>query len=237
MAASLAVAAPGLKVCGLTRAEDLRACAELGVDMVGLNFWPGSKRFLELDAGRRVLEQARGEHPAARFEPARVGVFVDAALDTVAAHVEAWSLAAIQPHGDAPVEPYAALAQRLGIAWVWVIRGTPALEGLRLPEPAPQLVLLDAAVPGYGGAGHRTDWDWAAQAVIALSPTPVWIAGGIHPGNVTEVLGRVRPAGVDLASGAEPSGARQGEKDRAAIAALVHARDHARASLRGKPAD
>lgn len=209
--------AVGLKICGLTRAEDLRACDELGVDAVGLNFWPGSKRALEPEAGRELVASLRGSGPT------RVGVFVDAPLAQVEAAIDACALELIQPHGDAPVEAYAELAVGRGLGWVWVLRGTPDLEALRLPEPRPRWILLDAAVAGYGGAGRRTDWAWAAEAVEALAPIPVWLAGGVTPDNVAEALERVRPAGVDVASGAELPGAGRGEKDREAIAALIRA--------------
>ncbi|MCA9700223.1 MAG: hypothetical protein KC431_22045, partial [Myxococcales bacterium] len=114
----------GLKICGVTRAEDLRRCIELGVDAIGLNLWPGSRRHLSLDAAETMLRSADVQIDSDE-SPTRVGVFVDAALAEVEAAVERLGLALIQPHGDAPVEPYAALAAGLGVGWIWVIRGTP----------------------------------------------------------------------------------------------------------------
>jgi phosphoribosylanthranilate isomerase len=102
-----------------------------------------------------------------------------------------------------------------------VVRGTPALERLRVPSPGPRWVLLDAAVAGYGGAGQPTDWGWAAEAVAALAPLPVWLAGGISPDNAAQAIAAVRPAGVDVASGAELPGASHGHKQRSSIAALL----------------
>lgn len=201
----------GLKVCGITRAEDMQACVELGVDAVGLNFWPGSKRFVELDEARALVEGLAG---AGR--PRRVGVFVDAPPAAVTIASIVLRLDAIQAHGEEP-DLYARLAAQLGIAWVWVIRGTPSLDALAIPEPAPAWVLLDAAVPGFGGAGTPTDWDWAARAVERLAPLPVWLAGGITPANAAEAIARVRPAGLDVASGVETA---PGIKSREAIARL-----------------
>lgn len=209
-------AALKLKVCGVTRAQDVRACRAAGVDAIGINLWPGSKRHLDLAAAGRMLAEAGPT-------PTRVGVFVDAPLDEVAQAVRALDLAAIQPHGDADPRPYAALAGELGVDWIWVVRGTPNLDRLEVPTPEPAWILLDAAVPGFGGAGHRTDWDWAAAAVRHLAPRAVWLAGGVRPDNVAEAVARVRPAGLDVASGAEFPGAARGEKDPAAIAALVAA--------------
>lgn len=201
----------GLKVCGITRVEDLRACIELGVDAIGLNFWPGSKRFVDPIRARSLIESMD-------WGPSKkVGVFVDAPVEEVEAAIATLGLDLIQPHGDAQPEPYAQLAARRKVGWIWVLRGTPALDRLELPTPAPTWVLLDAAVAGFGGAGRTTDWDWAAQAVQRLSPVPVWLAGGIDPSNAAQALARVRPAGLDVASGVETA---PGSKSREAIASL-----------------
>ncbi len=204
--------APGLKVCGITRRADLEVCTSLGVDAVGINLWSGSKRGLTLDAAAALLEGAgRGV--------LRIGVSVDHAPGALDAAARRLHLDAIQPHGDADPRLFAAL----GRPWVWVVRGTPQLSSLRVPTPEPMWVLLDAAVAGYGGAGAQTDWAWAAEAVRALAPLPVWLAGGITVDNAAAALRQVRPAGLDVASGSESPGADRGQKDAARIAALLDA--------------
>jgi phosphoribosylanthranilate isomerase len=165
-----------LKVCGVTRPEDLAACALLGVDAVGINLWKGSRRGLTLAQAKALIDEVR---PPRSLE--RVGVF--------------------------------------GFSYLWVVRGTPT--ALQVPTPAPRRVLLDAAVAGFGGAGQTTDWQWAARAVRELAPHEVWLAGGITPANAAAALQQVRPAGLDVASGTELPGATRGEKDGAAIAALM----------------
>ncbi len=202
----------GLKVCGITRRGDLELCDALGVDAVGLNLWSGSKRGLSVEAAAALLSGApRGA--------LRVGVSVEHTPEALDAAARRLGLDAIQPHGDADPAPFAAL----GRPWVWVVRGTPPLATLRVPTPDPMWVLLDAAVAGYGGAGARTDWEWAAQAVRALAPLPVWLAGGITPDNAAAALSQVRPAGLDVASGSEQPGADRGQKDAARIEALLRA--------------
>ncbi|MCR9161986.1 MAG: phosphoribosylanthranilate isomerase [Nannocystaceae bacterium] len=201
----------GLKVCGITRREDLEVCDALGVDAVGINFWSGSKRGVSVEHAQTLLEGSAGGQ--------RVGVFVDHRPSDVLAIARTLRLDAVQPHGDADPEPFAAL----GLPWVWVVRGTPDLATLRVPTPAPAWILLDAAVPGFGGAGAKTDWTWAARAVAVLAPHPVWLAGGITPDNAAAALAQVRPAGLDVASGTEPPGATGGEKDAARIRALLAA--------------
>lgn len=200
-----------LKVCGVTRPEDLAACVELGVDAVGINLWAGSRRGLTLTEAVALVQAVRPP-PAL----ARIGVFVDPSGDEVRRAVEALALDLVQIVGARePAGP--------GLPRVWVIRGTPPLAELRPPAPPPARVLLDAAVPGFGGAGQTTDWTWARAAVQHLAPLEVWLAGGITPGNAAAAIAQVRPAGLDVASGSELPGARRGEKDRAAIAALVAA--------------
>lgn len=201
-----------LKVCGVTRPEDLAACVELGVDAVGINLWRGSRRGLELAEAIALIEAVR---PPRTLE--RVGVFVAPGEDEVRRAVEALELDLVQIVGDGPE------VAGFGLPYLWVIRGTPELAALRVPSPAPRRALLDAAVPGYGGAGHATDWGWARAAVERLAGLEVWLAGGITPANAAAALEQVRPAGLDVASGTELPGARRGEKDRAAIAALVAA--------------
>lgn len=200
-----------LKVCGVTRPEDLAACVELGVDAVGLNLWPGSRRHLSLSAARALLDAVR---PPPSLE--RVGVFVDPGEDEVREAARVLGLDLVQIVGGR--EP-------AGFGWpyLWVIRGTPPLAELRPPSPAPRRVLLDAAVSGYGGAGQTTDWTWGRAAVRQLAPLEVWLAGGITPDNAMAAIAAVRPAGLDVASGTEIAGARRGEKDRAAIVALLAA--------------
>lgn len=199
-----------LKVCGVTRAEDLAACVELGVDAVGINLWSGSRRGLTLAEAEALVAAVR---PPRTLE--RVGVFVAPSEDEVRRAFAALGLDLVQIVGDGPE------VAGFGLPYLWVIRGTPDLEALRVPSPAPRRVLLDAAVPGYGGAGHATDWAWARRAVERLAGHEVWLAGGITAANAAAALEQVRPAGLDVASGTELPGARRGEKDRAAIAALV----------------
>lgn len=201
-----------LKICGVTRPEDLIACAELGVDAVGINLWSGSRRGLTLAEAAALLRTA----PIAGVE--RVGVFVDPTREELLQAHATLRLDLVQVVGDAPFEPPP------GVAWTWVIRGTPDLATLASPAIPPARILLDAAVAGWGGAGQATDWTWARAAVDALSPcAPVWLAGGITPDNAAAALAAVRPAGLDVASGAELPGAARGAKDRDRIAALLAA--------------
>lgn len=202
----------GLKICGVTRPEDLAVCVELGVDAVGINLWSGSRRGLTLAEAKLLVSDAM----PASGGPERIGVFVNPGFDEVVrAHAEL-GLDLVQIIADDPTQQWPELPR------LHVIRGTP--PQIELSSPMPARLLLDAAVAGYGGAGVTTDWKWARAAVQGLSPMlPVWLAGGITPDNAAAAIAAVGPAGLDVASGAELAGARRGEKDRAKIAALLAA--------------
>ncbi len=210
----------GLKVCGVTNADDLRACRDAGVDAVGINFWTGSKRYAPGPDAARWVEQVRAEGEL----PTLVGVFVDPVPSYMTAIVDAVGLELVQLHGDSPVSAYAALGQ----PWVQVIRGPRPLAKVRVSKPTPRWVLLDAAVPGYGGQGVQLDWPWARSAVAALSAHDVWLAGGIGPDNAEDAIVTVGPAGLDVASGVEIERDTR-RKDPAKIAALVRICHNARA--------
>jgi phosphoribosylanthranilate isomerase len=216
-----------LKICGIVRAEDLHACIELGVDAVGINLWSGSRRHVPLERASALLADlglGGGVRPVGC--PRIVGVFVDPAVDELVRACETLALDAIQLHGERSIAEYPGVTT----PWIRVVRGTPSVdvaEGV-----APSWTLLDAAVPGYGGAGVPTDWTWAAEIVRRLAPHPVWLAGGLGPHNADEAIERVSPAGIDVASGAELGGAAPaGWKSRERIAALVSICGRARVDL------
>jgi len=211
--------AVALKICGIVRAIDLRACMELGVDAVGLNLWASSPRAVTIERAAAMLADA-GLAPGARPQsrPRIVGVFVDPAPRELARACETLALDAAQLHGNRSIDHYADVAT----PWIRVLRGNVDLDSLAPPKREPVWTLLDAAVRGYGGAGVRADWPWAAQAVLRAWPRPVWLAGGITPDNAAEAIGLVAPAGIDVASGVELGpGAPVGWKSRERIAALV----------------
>lgn len=200
-----------VKVCGLTRAEDIAACAAAGVDAVGLNLWPRSKRYVE----RARAAQLAREAPAGLL---KVALFVDAPLEEVVAALTEEPFDVAQLHGDETPEYVAALAARVGARRVWKAlrlrdaRSLDALEGW-----AADRVLVDADAPGKGGSGLPADRALAAEAARRR---PIVLAGGLSPSTVAEAVRVVRPAGVDVASGVERA---PGIKDPDAVAAFVRA--------------
>jgi phosphoribosylanthranilate isomerase len=186
-----------VKICGITRQVDADVAAEAGADWIGLNFWPGSKRRVTIDAARGI-----------RTPLHKVGVFVNATLDEIRRAVEEVGLDRIQLHGDEPADFWAGPPPALRVA-----RGLDALSA------GEGVVLLDAATPGYGGAGEPLDWE-LVRAAVEKTRREIILAGGLTPANVAEAVRVVRPAGVDVASGVESSpGIKDAEKIRAFVTA------------------
>ena len=193
-----------IKICGLTRPLDARRAAELGADALGLNFFARSKRVVSIDQARRI---------AAHVPPLvwLVGIFVDASTRTIERTVRAVGLHAVQLHG-AEGEAQVRELRACGLPTLKAV--TPGTRGLFLSANA---LVLDAAQPGHGGGGVRFDWRLALPLV---KRRPVLLAGGLTPNNVAEAVRRVRPFGVDVASGVESA---PGLKDSRRMAAFINA--------------
>jgi phosphoribosylanthranilate isomerase len=184
-----------IKICGFTRVGDVKVAARVGADMIGLNFWPGSKRRVDLEMAARLAQVTRDQSRVAEV----VGVFVDPSDDEIAAADAAVGLDWIQLHGDESRERVAALGPRAFKA----ARVGSAADVERALEYPGEWLMLDARVPGYGGAGTSFDWDLAAP--VARSGRRWILAGGLEPGNVAEAIARLAPTAVDVASGVEKS--------------------------------
>lgn len=195
-----------IKVCGLTRPEDVALLAELGVDAVGFIYAERSKRALTPTAAAAL----------ARVTPAiltRVGVFVDASLAELEAAQESAGLHLLQLHGALPE----GLLEWAAARHVGLMRAVAfdADAPPRLP-PAPP---FDALLIDGPEAGSGQPFDWAGAA--ALRGAPGWVlAGGLTPQNAAAALTALRPPAVDVASGVEAS---PGVKSATALRAFVRA--------------
>lgn len=181
-----------IKVCGLTRMADVDACVRAGVDALGLNFWPGTPRRVDLAFAREVVEACSCEV---------VGVFVDADIDTIRRVREHTGLRWVQLHGDETPEDVEAL-----LPHAYKAVGVPVSGEVDVASLAERFLgerlLVDARVPGAmpGGTGARFDWRLATSLARSRVLT---LAGGLDAGNVAEAIAIVRPARVDVASGVE----------------------------------
>src|SRR6185369_15597173 len=191
-----------IKICGVTTPE-----AAAGADAVGVNFWPGSKRFVgDHAAARRVLDAL----PAGVL---RVGVFVNAPCAEVAATMSDLGLDRAQLHGDEAPDDFACVA-RDRIIRALRVRDEGSLAAAAGWKGA--VMLLDAYVEGYGGGGVAAP----SGLIAARAARPFLLAGGLTPANVAEAIRATCPDGVDVASGVESA---PGRKDPAKVAAFVRA--------------
>lgn len=193
-----------IKICGVTRAEDVRAAAAAGADAIGLNFYRASPRSIDLPRARALA----GEIPEG---VARVGVFVNASPEEIRRAHRALGLDWIQLHGD---EPPGVVAQLHDLPVIRAFRcrdprfaEVPAyLDQCRRLGRLPRAVLVDAFAPGtYGGTGATVAWDALADAAAGFGQLPLILAGGLRDTNVAAAIERVRPRAVDTASGVEAS--------------------------------
>jgi phosphoribosylanthranilate isomerase len=182
-----------VKVCGITRPEDAEAADRAGADAVGLIFAPSPRRI--------DLQQATAIERVLSPWIVRVGVFVDAGLAAMDRAIAAARLDVLQLHGRETPEFVRKVREEFGLRIVKSVRVGDGLDLVRPDEYEVDAFLFDTYVPGRaGGTGKTFDWDlavpWARRVRLIL-------AGGLTPENVGEAVRRVRPYGVDVASGVE----------------------------------
>ena len=226
-----------IKICGNTTIEDAQLAAEAGADVVGFVFAPSPRRVTAEQAASIVRQL-----PAALE---KIGVFVDAGFDEIAATVEAAGLTGVQLHFDAPPELPAQLRVRFGPALRIVrtvhfdllqsgdAKGRGISPYMSSPEPpgalAPEACFSDPKIDAFlidsrtgtapGGTGIAFDWDLAATTLFQIANARKCIAaGGLTPDNVADAIATLRPWGVDVVSGVE---AAPGRKDAAKVRAFI----------------
>lgn len=194
-----------VKICGITSVGDAELAVEAGTDAIGLIFWPGSKR---------AVDVGRAQAIAAMVPPlvVTVGVFVDEVPDRVRTIADAVGLSAVQLHGHETPADWARFPRP-------VLKAMPVEAYAGSPwQSTPAGILVDAHDPvTIGGTGRTVDWE-AARAIAATRR--LVLAGGLTPDNVADAVRLVRPWGVDVASGVERS---PGVKDAGKVKAFVQA--------------
>jgi len=208
---------PLLKVCGLREPDQARAIAALGVDAVGVIGVAASPRHLD-PALRPALFAA-----IEAGRPGCLGVLVVAdpsdadlpQLDPARGH------RVVQLHGEESPQRCRELRRLMpGLSWWKALRIRRAADLERAADyiPGVDALLLDAWVPDQlGGTGQRLPLDWLESFRPAV---PWWLAGGLTPEWVPQVLERLRPDGLDASSGVEDA---PGRKNLARVAELVAA--------------
>jgi phosphoribosylanthranilate isomerase len=207
-----------IKICGLTRSEDIRSAVDAGADALGFVFYKPSPRYV---APRAVAELLRDLPPFL----VSVGLFVNATeseLNEVLAQVP---LQLLQFHGDETAQQCHALASSVNRPFIRAFRVRPDTTAKDLLEceseyraasPLFNGLLLDTFVDNFGGSGKVFDWSLIPKE---LAPRVV-LSGGLSVQNATDAVRRVRPFAVDISSGVESA---KGIKDHAKVRAFVNA--------------
>lgn len=195
-----------VKICGITRTEDLAAACAAGADALGFVFYGKSPRNVEIGQAAALLSEMP---PFVQS----VGLFVDADPAFIATVLADVPLDLLQFHGNERAAECASHKR----PWIKAIRVAP---GTDLVKSAAEFagsrgLLLDAFVPGLpGGTGERFDW----SLIPSDFPVPLVLSGGLDPDNVESAVQQIRPWAVDVSSGVELS---KGIKDATKLAQFI----------------
>jgi phosphoribosylanthranilate isomerase len=213
-----------IKICGVTNEADALQAARAGADALGLNFHPGSPRYVEPSRAALLLRDLPPFVEA-------VGVFVNRPLREAFQQAQALGrVRTVQMHGKdrelCDPYPYHLIA-------AFPVRDADSLQGIvrylqmcEVRKQLPSAVLVDAYMPGqHGGTGRTAPWQLLAGLRL---PVPLILAGGLTPDNVAEAIRVVRPYAVDVASGVESS---PGRKDPLLVCRFIDAAREAAARL------
>ncbi|HSC47190.1 MAG TPA: phosphoribosylanthranilate isomerase [Gammaproteobacteria bacterium] len=180
-----------IKVCGMTRAEDAAAAARLGVDAVGLVFYPKSPRYVSVEQAKALVKKL----------PAFVTVtalFLDPTREDVQKVLDGVRVELLQFHGNEPPE----FCHGFGRPYIKAVpMGSQAdiADYARRYHDAAAL-LLDSHVQGQkGGTGKSFTW----SSLPKVEGPPLILAGGLNSENVGTAISVVHPYGVDVSSGVE----------------------------------
>jgi len=178
-----------IKICGLTRTEDVEAAVEAGADAVGFVF-TASPRRISIDTAKRLSSYVpRGV--------LSVGLFLDQGRSEIEQVIAAVPLDILQFHGSETEQECSVF----NMPWLKAVAMENA-ESLMMAErdfPGAAGLLLDSHSKGKrGGSGKLFDWSLSRPV-----DKPVWLAGGLNPDNVGEAIRAVRPFAVDVSSGVE----------------------------------
>lgn len=187
---------PAVKICGITQLEQARAIIDLGADALGINFWPGSKRYIPLDNAAAWLPEVYDQTTLVAVMVDPEPALLERLLSDKVVHI-------LQLHGnESPAD-----VERLMNAGARVIKALQVKDRASLAKigdfPCESL-LLDAYNPAaYGGTGETFPWDLAVEAQERHPEKKIILSGGLTPANVRQAVRQTHCLAVDVASGVE----------------------------------
>lgn len=193
-----------IKLCGLTRPEDIAAANALQPEYIGFVFAAKSKRYVSREMAAALKAQLSPQIQT-------VGVFVNEAPETVAELLNAGIIDIAQLHGQEDETYIHRLRKLTNKPLIQTVRVTDAASLANTQKSPADLILLDS---GAGGTGTAFDW-----TVLDKFSRLYFLAGGLGPDTVGNAVKRFHPYAVDVSSGIETAG----KKDPAKMAAFVAA--------------
>ena len=196
-----------VKICGITRTQDIKSVVDAGADAIGFVFFPPSPRNVSVELAQELVK-----HVPAYVQT--VGLFVNASSDEILEVLKTVSLDVIQFHGDETPEQCQKIAKLTGRRWYKAIQVKPDLDVISTIKQYQQVgasaMLLDAWHPELkGGTGHSFDWSQFPQLDI-----PLILAGGLKPENIENAIKMTGAYAVDVSGGVESA---KGIKDQQLI--------------------
>lgn len=165
-----------IKVCGMTKAEQVLQLDELGVEFAGFIFYPKSPRYVLSHMSKEQLKKLKGKHIN------KVGVFVNTPVEEVLQMVDACGLYLVQLHGDENPRYCEQIANYVTVVKAFRLReGEDILWRAKDYQDAADMFLFDTEGAGYGGTGKKFNWDLLKGGNVRK---PFFLSGGIQPEDV-----------------------------------------------------
>lgn len=183
-----------VKICGNTNSIDIEKAISLGADYLGLIFVPGSKRNVTVNTAKELTKKASSFH---QF----VGVFFNQTKEEVESIAASTGIQWLQFHGE-ETSRYCSYFIQKGFKVIKTFRIQDSRSLLRIDEYDVTAYLFDTfSKTSKGGTGQTFDWKLIQDKPYVHEK--LFLAGGLHLGNLSEALHSVRPFAVDVASGVE----------------------------------
>ncbi|GMK46208.1 N-(5'-phosphoribosyl)anthranilate isomerase [Paenibacillus glycanilyticus] len=216
-------ASPRIKICGLRDSATIAEMNGLPFHEIGFVFAP-SKRQVDAETAAALIQTAKQLQAADGVAPQTVGVFVNPGMEELTAIVAKAPLNVVQLHGQETPEFCRLVKNRLDKK-IWKVfsigkDGADAHDRVSSYGGAVDAILIDTA---GGGTGQTFDWQLITdyQNAAAAIGVPLYVAGGLHPGNVEELLAGHPVDGIDVSSGVETDGRKDIEKIRLFVGKVI----------------
>lgn len=197
-----------VKICGIRNLEDAQHAIACGADMIGFNFFPGSKRYVDEGYAESIVERL--------VKPViKVGVFVNQSVEDIVYADGVAELDILQLHGDESPSFVDTLRNETESQIIKVFRVDPNFNVRVIDDYQVDGIMLDTySRSEFGGTGETFDWILTG----GVEAEHLYLAGGLKPENVADAIRQVQPFAVDVASGVESS---PGKKDPKKVEAFI----------------